>query len=128
MCAARVQARISAITLPRDGNPSPRRTVSPLPASIVRLFNELSYSGVRHIALRIGKQPHIVKGDMKKPVVLMTSTSEEIRLRYLYRHLIIQGKIKISLQSALGLVGPDCAFHLYSVSYPCTKRQRRKKP
>ncbi len=41
--------------------------------------------------------------------------SEEIRLRYLYRDLILRGKVRLSLESAKGLVGPDCAFHLYSV-------------
>jgi hypothetical protein len=57
----------------------------------------------------------------------MTCTSEEIRLRYLYRRLILQGKIKISLRSALRLVGPDCGFHLYSVNYSYTGQQPRKK-
>ncbi len=42
-------------------------------------------------------------------------TAEEIRLRYLYRAMILRGKIKLSLESAKALVGPDCAFHLYSV-------------
>ncbi len=41
--------------------------------------------------------------------------SEEIRLRYLYRNLVLSGKARISLESARGLVGPDCAYHLYSV-------------
>jgi hypothetical protein len=41
--------------------------------------------------------------------------SEEIRLRYLYRRLIIDGKAKISLESARRLLGPDCAYHLYAV-------------
>ncbi len=46
----------------------------------------------------------------------MSDTSEEIRLRYLYRNLVLQGKAKISLESAKRLVGPDCAYHLYSVT------------
>lgn len=44
----------------------------------------------------------------------MTMRSEEIRLRYLYRRLIIDGKAKISFEAAMRLVGPDCAYHLYS--------------
>ena len=47
----------------------------------------------------------------------MTTTSEEIRLRYLYRKLILEGKAKLSFESAKKLVGPDCAFHLYSFEY-----------
>ncbi len=43
------------------------------------------------------------------------SRSEEIRLRYLYRGLIQRGKVTLSLESAKRLVGPDCAYHLYSV-------------
>ncbi len=46
--------------------------------------------------------------------VTMTMRSEEIRLRYLYRRLIIDGKAKISFEAAMRLVGPDCAYHLYS--------------
>jgi hypothetical protein len=43
----------------------------------------------------------------------MGNPSEEIRLRYLYRSLVLRGKVRISLESARKLVGPDCAFHLY---------------
>lgn len=43
----------------------------------------------------------------------MTSRSEEIRIRYKYRKLILTGKVRISHESAKALVGPDCAFHLY---------------
>jgi hypothetical protein len=53
-------------------------------------------------------------------IVLMKKTtrdkSEEIRLRYLYRNLILQGKARISFEAARRLVGPDCAFHLYGVA------------
>jgi hypothetical protein len=44
----------------------------------------------------------------------MTMRSEEIRLRYLYRRLIVDGKAKISFEAARRLVGPDCAYHLYA--------------
>ncbi len=50
--------------------------------------------------------------------------SEEIRLRYLYRDMILRGKLRLSLESAKGLVGPDCAFHLYSLIG--TKRQKSR--
>jgi len=55
----------------------------------------------------------------------MTRKSGEIRLRYLYRNLVLHGKARISLESARKLVGPDCAFHLYGVSG--LKKQRGKK-
>jgi hypothetical protein len=54
----------------------------------------------------------------------MKQKSEEIRLRYLYRNLILQGKTRISLEAAQRLVGPDCAFHLYKVAH--WKKQGRK--
>ena len=45
----------------------------------------------------------------------MNGSGEEIRLRYQYRNLILSGKVRLSLESARRLVGPDCAYHLYSV-------------
>ena len=45
----------------------------------------------------------------------MESTkSETIRLKYKYRDLILRGKIKVPLKFAKKLIGPDCAYHLYS--------------
>jgi hypothetical protein len=46
----------------------------------------------------------------------MTMQSEEIRLRYLYRRLVIDGKVTLSFESARRLVGPDCAYHLYALA------------
>ena len=53
----------------------------------------------------------------------MNREAEEIRLRYRYRDLIIRGKIRISFEGARKLVGPDCAYHLYSV----VDRKRNRK-
>jgi hypothetical protein len=47
--------------------------------------------------------------------MMIRQKTEEIRLKYLYRNLIIRGKVRVSWESARRLVGPDCAFHLYSV-------------
>ncbi len=55
----------------------------------------------------------------------MTDTSEEIRLRYLYRKLILEKKIALTLESAKRIIGPDCAYHLYSVID--SKRQMKKR-
>ncbi len=54
----------------------------------------------------------------------MSRMSEEIRLRYLYRDLILTGKVTLSLESAKKLVGPDCAFHLYSSKTLTTTRKK----
>jgi hypothetical protein len=43
----------------------------------------------------------------------MKDRSEEIRIRYKYGKLILGGKVRISLDSARALVGPDRAYHLY---------------
>ena len=45
----------------------------------------------------------------------MSGKAEEARLRYLYRDLVLQKKIKLPYEAAVKLVGPDCAYHLYSV-------------
>jgi hypothetical protein len=47
---------------------------------------------------------------------IMTRKSDEIRLRYLYRRLILTGKVRLSFESARGLIGPDCAYHLYGAA------------
>ncbi len=43
----------------------------------------------------------------------MSTHSENTRLRYKYRNLILRGKIKVPRTTAIRLVGPDCAYHLY---------------
>lgn len=40
--------------------------------------------------------------------------AELIRLKYKYRRLIMMGKIKLPPKKAARLIGPDCAYHLYS--------------
>ncbi|MFP6889824.1 MAG: hypothetical protein VCF07_08765 [Nitrospinota bacterium] len=40
--------------------------------------------------------------------------AEEIRLKYQYRRLIQSGKARLSYKTAARLIGPDCAYHLYS--------------
>ncbi|WP_459940163.1 hypothetical protein [Deferrisoma palaeochoriense] len=39
--------------------------------------------------------------------------AEETRLRYLYRALVVRGKLRLPPEAARALVGPDCAYHLY---------------
>ncbi len=42
--------------------------------------------------------------------------AEETRLRYLYRRLLLQRRITLPYEAAVRLIGPDCAYHLYSVA------------
>ena len=56
---------------------------------------------------------------------IMTDASEELRLRYLYRKLILDGKIALSFESAKKIIGPNCAYHLYSV--PAFKKKMKKR-
>jgi len=53
----------------------------------------------------------------------MSSQSEEIRLRYLYRDLVLKRNISLSLEGAMRLIGPDCVFHLYSITKITKKRK-----
>jgi hypothetical protein len=48
----------------------------------------------------------------------MTKKSGEIRLRYLYRGLILSGKAGLSLEAARGLIGPDCVYRLCGAVAP----------
>jgi hypothetical protein len=66
-----------------------------------------------------------VRGQNDERDEIMTGNSEEIRLRYLYRKLILERKVVLSFESAKKLIGPDCAFHLYaSIDAKTTKRTR----
>ena len=44
----------------------------------------------------------------------MNEKAETIKIRYQYRRLILTGKLKISRKTAIKLIGPDTAYHLYS--------------
>lgn len=39
--------------------------------------------------------------------------AEDIRVRQQYRKLIMQGRLCLPSEAATGLVGPDCAYHIY---------------
>ena len=38
---------------------------------------------------------------------------EAVRKRYLYRRLILTGRVRLPRSAATRLIGPDCAYHLY---------------
>lgn len=44
--------------------------------------------------------------------------TEEMRRRYRYRDLVLRGKVRLGLLAARGLIGPDCAYHLYRADLP----------
>ncbi len=43
-----------------------------------------------------------------------SNEAEIVRKKHLYRRLIMAGKIRLPPGSAARLIGPDCAYHLYS--------------
>lgn len=50
--------------------------------------------------------------------------AEAIRKKYYYRRLILTGEIVLSYKRASPLVGPDCAYHLYSKEIKQIKEHR----
>ena len=54
---------------------------------------------------------------------MKTQKAEEIRMRYQYRRLILSGQTKLPYKTAARLIGPDCAYHLYSRNFLSTKSQ-----
>ena len=56
----------------------------------------------------------------------MNEQSENIRKKYLYRRLIMTRKVNLQRSAATGLVGPDCAYHLYAqVPTPNTQQESK---
>ena len=49
--------------------------------------------------------------------------AESIRIRYLYRRMILNGELSVSHGTAKRMVGPDCAYHLYGKHTPADKGQ-----
>lgn len=46
--------------------------------------------------------------------IMDNNSAEMIRLKYKYRELILKKKINLPHKKASKLIGPDCAYHLYS--------------
>ncbi|MBF0539738.1 MAG: hypothetical protein HQL03_15965 [Nitrospirae bacterium] len=55
-----------------------------------------------------------------------TDKGRQIRLKYLYRKMIISGKSRLPYAAAVKLVGPDCAYHLYSTVNLKTQEEKEK--
>jgi len=58
----------------------------------------------------------------------MNPKAELIRKKYLYRRLIMRRKVSLHYKSAAGLIGPDCAYHLYSQIGVAPKEGRLDQP
>lgn len=57
----------------------------------------------------------------------MNRKAEEIRIRYLYRNLVLRGKVCLPLEVSMKLVGPDRAYRLYSVKGAGGKKEENSK-
>ena len=53
--------------------------------------------------------------------------AELIRLKYKYRRLVMKGKLNLPPGEAALLIGPDCAYHLYS-TLPLEKPETPETP
>jgi ABC-type lipopolysaccharide export system ATPase subunit len=53
----------------------------------------------------------------------MNEKAEEIKKKYAYRQMILKGQIKLTRKTAVKLIGPDTAYHLYS-----QKESKNKNP
>ena len=56
----------------------------------------------------------------------MNEKAEAIRKKYRYRHLILTGKIALARQTAVRMIGPDTAYHLYTSKV--TRNPNKKRP
>lgn len=55
---------------------------------------------------------------------MKTEKAEAIRKRYQYRRLVLRGQADLPHQTAVRLIGPDCAYHLYTRNARSTSYQR----
>jgi hypothetical protein len=52
--------------------------------------------------------------------------AEIMRKKYRYRELILSGKLSLPHSRAAQLLGPDCLYHLYSVSRKKSPKKKRQ--
>ena len=64
----------------------------------------------------------------KEPDRIAATTNAEqaelLRKKYQYRTLILRGKTRLPHRAAARLVGPDCAYHLYSQQGSTDRKSR----
>jgi hypothetical protein len=49
---------------------------------------------------------------------LKNPKADNIYLKGLYTKLVLNGEVNLPYESLKGLIGPDCAYHLYRVRSP----------
>lgn len=52
-------------------------------------------------------------GKVEEVILSGSKHVEEMRRRYAYRRLVLEGKVSLPAAAAARLIGPDCAYHLY---------------
>lgn len=52
--------------------------------------------------------------------------ARELRLRYQYHDLVLRGRVRISLEAAENLFGPDRAYHLHGLVPPQPRLRPRQ--
>jgi hypothetical protein len=57
--------------------------------------------------------------------MLRRESLEAARILGRYRRLVMLGKVKLPLDAARRLVGPDCAYHLYHRHLQAQRRRAR---
>ena len=50
---------------------------------------------------------------------MRNENAELIRKKHRYRKLILSGRVRLPRHAAVPLIGPDCAYHLYSPGRSC---------
>ena len=66
-----------------------------------------------------------MKNHEKTKILLIEDEAEELRIRYKYRRLIVEGKISIPYADAARLIGPDSAYRLYGTQKSSIRKKRR---
>jgi hypothetical protein len=59
--------------------------------------------------------------------LLSHEKAETLRILGKYKRLVLLGKVHLPFAEACRLVGPDCAYHLYSRPVPPKQRAHRRK-
>lgn len=57
----------------------------------------------------------------------MNEKADNIKKKYAYRQMILKGKVKVARNTAVKLIGPDTAYHLYSQEDSDKKSSKKNK-
>jgi hypothetical protein len=62
--------------------------------------------------------------EMSSLMLTNKEEAEELRIRYKYRRLIMQGEITLPYADAAKLIGPDSAYRLYGTQKTIVKNRK----